>query len=233
MRRDAPRARVAASRPTPSSVPGRKFSTTTSAVASSRSTTSRPPGGLEVDGDAFLVAVDAQEVGALVAQERRAPAPRVVAAAGMFELDDAGAEVAEHHRAVRPREHAGEIENGDAVQWSHTTSTLWYPRLRRRRGSAKLRSDGSAAARRRLRRRGLTALRKRESVAFTGRRAVHRPQRGRRPHRLRGAPRARIPHGAGDGRGRRGDRRLPARCPGRGDQPANWRLMRARSASRP
>ena len=45
-------------------------------AASSLPTTSRPPGVLKSMRDALLVAVDAQEVGALLAQERRPP-PRV------------------------------------------------------------------------------------------------------------------------------------------------------------
>jgi hypothetical protein len=59
-----------------------------------------PFGVLEVQRDAFLVAVDAQEVRALACDERRAPRAGVVAAAGPLDLDDAGAHVGELHRAV-------------------------------------------------------------------------------------------------------------------------------------
>ena len=84
---------------------------------------------LEVDGHAFLVAVHAQEVRALVAEERRPPAAGVVTAAGMFQLDDAGAEVAERHGAVRTREHPGEVEHGEAVKRSHECPAAMVPRV--------------------------------------------------------------------------------------------------------
>ena len=71
-----------------------------------------PRGRLVVERDAFLVAVDAQEVRALGTDKRRAPVARVVALAGLFNLDDARAEIAQHHGAVRAREHTGEIQNG-------------------------------------------------------------------------------------------------------------------------
>jgi hypothetical protein len=37
---------------------------------------------------------------------------RVVALPRMLDLDDARAEIGEHHRAVRSRQHAREIDNG-------------------------------------------------------------------------------------------------------------------------
>ena len=80
---------------------------------------------LEVQGDAFLVAVDAEKIRALAADERRAPAARVVAAARLLDLDDAGAHVREHHRAVRARQDPGQIEHGHAVEWrSHMQGML-------------------------------------------------------------------------------------------------------------
>jgi hypothetical protein len=39
---------------------------------------------------------------------------RIVTLAGVFYLDDARAEIAEHHGAVRAREHTREIENSKA-----------------------------------------------------------------------------------------------------------------------
>src|SRR5690606_37256546 len=57
---------------------------------------------LEVHGDAALVAVDAEEVGRLAADEGRAPGPGVVAGAGTLHLDDVGAQVRQHHEAVGP-----------------------------------------------------------------------------------------------------------------------------------
>src|SRR6185295_10155216 len=43
---------------------------------------------LEVQRDAALAAVHGEEVNGLAVHERRAPAPRVVALAGLFDLDD-------------------------------------------------------------------------------------------------------------------------------------------------
>src|SRR5207249_12340595 len=51
---------------------------------------------LEVERDAFLVAIDAQEVRALALEERRAPRARIVALARLLNLDHARAHVAEH-----------------------------------------------------------------------------------------------------------------------------------------
>ena len=56
--------------------------------------------------------------------ERRPPAAGVVAAAGALHLDHPGAEVAEHHRRVRPGEGPGEVDDEDAVQWSGHDSGL-------------------------------------------------------------------------------------------------------------
>jgi hypothetical protein len=76
-----------------------------------------------VDRDRALVAVAGREVAGLVGvvavrvlDERRAPGARVVADAGAFDLDDVGAQVREDLRAPGAREHAGQIEDLDAVQ---------------------------------------------------------------------------------------------------------------------
>jgi hypothetical protein len=58
---------------------------------------------LEVQGNAFLVPVDAEEVRALAANERGPPATSVVAFAGLFDFDDASAHIAQKHCAVRTR----------------------------------------------------------------------------------------------------------------------------------
>ena len=70
---------------------------------------------LQVERQALLVAVDAEEVRALAADERRTPRARVVAAAGLLDLDDARAHVGEQHRAVRPGQHARQIDDEQAV----------------------------------------------------------------------------------------------------------------------
>src|SRR2546427_794434 len=72
--------------------------------------------GLEVQGDALLVAVDGHEIRRLAAREGR-PAPRVVALPRPFELDDLSAHVAQHHRAEGPGEDAGEIQDADTGEW--------------------------------------------------------------------------------------------------------------------
>ena len=74
---------------------------------------------LEVERHALLVAVDAHEVRALARLERRTPAACIVALAGLFDLDDPCPEVGEKHRAVRPGEHPGEVEDGDTLKGRH------------------------------------------------------------------------------------------------------------------
>ncbi len=96
-------------------VPGRKFSSTTSAEAISRSQDFLPFGRLQVQGEALLVAVDGEEVRRLAAHERR-PAARVVALAGLLDLDHLGAHVAQRHGAEGPGEHAGEVDDPHAGQ---------------------------------------------------------------------------------------------------------------------
>ena len=80
----------------------------------------RPPFGvLEIEGQAFLVAVDAEEVRAFFVQKRRAPGPGVVALARLLDLDDARAHVAQQHRAVRTRQHPRQVQDKDAVKRGH------------------------------------------------------------------------------------------------------------------
>ena len=66
----------------------------------------------QVDGDAALVAVQAQEGGALVAAAGAEVA--AVVADERLDLDDVGAEVPEQGRGVGAREHGGEVEDADA-----------------------------------------------------------------------------------------------------------------------
>ena len=61
-------------------MPGVKFSTRMSAFASSVMTMSRAAGALQIERQALFVAIDAQEIGALAAEERRPPCPRVIPA---------------------------------------------------------------------------------------------------------------------------------------------------------
>src|SRR5262249_55798007 len=79
---------------------------------------------LEVERHAFLVAVDTHEVRALAVHEWRTPGARVVALAGLFDFDHARAHVGEQHRAVRTRQHARQIENGDTFERTHMPSEI-------------------------------------------------------------------------------------------------------------
>src|SRR5205085_8211057 len=81
---------------------------------------------LEVERDAFLVSVDAEKVGAFTVDEGRTPGSRVVTFAWLLDFDDAGAHIAQHHRAVRAGQHARQVENGNTVEWRHRSSPLLY-----------------------------------------------------------------------------------------------------------
>ena len=71
---------------------------------------------LEIERQALLVAVDAEEIRAFFADERRSPAARIVSPAGLLDLDDARAHVGEQHRAVRARENARQVDDEQAVE---------------------------------------------------------------------------------------------------------------------
>src|SRR5262249_23501582 len=55
---------------------------------------------LEIESDAALVAIHREVVGALGPVPGRTPGASVVSLTRLFNLDDLGAEVAQHHRAV-------------------------------------------------------------------------------------------------------------------------------------
>ena len=69
----------------------------------------------QIDGDALLVAVDAEKIRAPAADERR-PLARIVAVPGILDLDHLGAHVAEQHRAQRPGQHTREVEDAQPGQ---------------------------------------------------------------------------------------------------------------------
>ena len=79
---------------------------------------------LEIERDALLVAVDAEEVRALALEKRRSPGARVVAFARLFDLDDARAHVGEQHRAIRARQHARQVQDGDPAEWRHNEGMI-------------------------------------------------------------------------------------------------------------
>jgi hypothetical protein len=74
---------------------------------------------LEVERHALLAPVDGEEVRALAAvgaEEGRPHAAHRVAPGRLLDLDHLRAQVGEQHRAVRPGEHAREVEDADAVE---------------------------------------------------------------------------------------------------------------------
>ena len=97
-------------------VPGRKFSTSTSARSSNCLEDPAPLGVLQIERQTLLVPVDAEEVRAFFTDEGRSPPARVVAAAGLLDLDDPRAHVGEQHRAVGPGQHARQIDDEQPVQ---------------------------------------------------------------------------------------------------------------------
>ena len=74
-------------------------------------------GGLEIQGETALIAVEIDEVSAFPVKTRRIGAG-IITLSGDFHLDDVGAHVREEHRAVRPRQNPGQINYGNAFQSS-------------------------------------------------------------------------------------------------------------------
>ena len=70
----------------------------------------------QIERHRFLVPIHGEKVGALPFHEWRSPAPRLIAAAGLLDFDHACARIAEHLRAERPGQNAGEIDDGDALE---------------------------------------------------------------------------------------------------------------------
>ena len=72
----------------------------------------------EVESNRLLVPVDRKKVGreAALLVDGRPPTPRHVALPGMLDFDHPGSQIPEQHRAVRAREHAGQIEDEDSLE---------------------------------------------------------------------------------------------------------------------
>ena len=70
---------------------------------------------LEVQDDAALVAVEVHIIGAF-AVDNGEVAAGVIALAGTLDLDDLGAQIRQHHAAVRSGKHAGQIQHLHAGQ---------------------------------------------------------------------------------------------------------------------
>ena len=75
---------------------------------------------LEVEGQAALVAVDGQEVGAFRADKGRPPVAGIVAAARQFNLEDVGAIVAQHQGTERAGQGPGQIQHAHPLQRFHS-----------------------------------------------------------------------------------------------------------------
>ena len=74
----------------------------------------------DIQRDRALVAVHADEIGALLRARHvgRGEAAGVVAGAGALDLDHVGAEIGQHLRAGRPGQHARQVEHAQPAQWS-------------------------------------------------------------------------------------------------------------------
>ena len=110
-------------KPSRSNTPGRKFSSSTSLRRTSSVRAACAVVALQVERHRLLVAVAGQEVrghraAVRVVDERRPPAPGVVARTRRLDLDHPGAQVPEHHRGVRAGERPGQVEHGDVRQRS-------------------------------------------------------------------------------------------------------------------
>ena len=66
-----------------------------------------------------LTPVDTEEVGAFAVLKRRTPGAGVITLARLLDLDHPGPHIAEHHGAVGPGEHTGQVEHSDAIEWAH------------------------------------------------------------------------------------------------------------------
>ena len=107
---------AAAETPSRFAVPGRKLSTTTSAVASSRSNAGRAAGSFKSSATLFFPAIEQQMVDAAAVHERRQQ-PHRIAAARIFDLDHFGAQLGEHQRGKGAGKQTREIEDAHAGEW--------------------------------------------------------------------------------------------------------------------
>ena len=75
----------------------------------------------QIQGQAALVAVGAQEVGAILADERRPPPPGLIPLAGAFDLDHLCPQIAQQLGAVRPGQGRSMIQHQHPLQRSGGT----------------------------------------------------------------------------------------------------------------
>ena len=117
-------------------MPGRKFSTSTSARSHRPEEDVEVAGVLQVEGDAALVAAgQLPPQRHAVAGVAPAHAPHGVAGAGPLDLDHVGAEVGEVAGARRAGEHGGEVDDPQvrrAVRARRSVTSRWCPARRQR-----------------------------------------------------------------------------------------------------
>ncbi len=75
-----------------------------------------PALSLEIDRDALLAAIDRQVIGGNSLDRGRHPGPGIVAAVGVLDLPDLGAEIRKRHGAPRPGEDPRKVQHLDAVE---------------------------------------------------------------------------------------------------------------------
>src|SRR4029453_13637354 len=80
------------------------------------------------------------------AVDERTPAARIVAVLWFLDLENLGAHVAEHHRAVRPGNDAGEIDHAHTVQWWHARDYVPKRKSGSQRWRNRARTRGSLAS---------------------------------------------------------------------------------------
>lgn len=77
-------------------------------------------GGFEVEGGGLFVAVHGEKIGRPVAEEGGTPGAGFVAGGGIFDFDDAGAEISQEHGAEGTGDGAGEVEHEETIEGSHS-----------------------------------------------------------------------------------------------------------------
>ncbi len=109
--------------------PGVKFSTTTSAVLTNACTMARASGAFRFSVRLRLPMIARQERRrhAGIVATRHQP-PRLIAGAGLFDLDDIGAELRELLRRERSGEYLGEIDDSNAVERARQKGMLFRNR---------------------------------------------------------------------------------------------------------
>ena len=109
--------------PSRSATPGRKFCTKTSADLTSCLEQRDAPRLGQIDGDGALPSVHVRKERADVSDA----VPEIahpVAACGVLDLHDLGAEVGEHHRGERAGDHLRRVDDGETVSGPDIAATL-------------------------------------------------------------------------------------------------------------